>query len=82
MSGPNGDPNITIDDGNDEDDFGDEEGNVIDLTSMCSLIKIGVSKVESGKFPPESKFTGLFRRYFFNRLIFTNSKVFRSRKSI
>ncbi len=33
MSGPNGDPNISIDDGiiNDEDDFGDEEGNVNDL---------------------------------------------------
>lgn len=28
MSGPNGDPNMSIDDGiiNDEDDFGDEEG--------------------------------------------------------
>lgn len=34
MSGPNGDPDMSIDEGiiNDEDDFGDEEGN--ELVSM------------------------------------------------
>lgn len=31
MSGPNGDPNISVDEGiiTDEDDFGDEEGNEV-----------------------------------------------------
>lgn len=39
MSGPNGDPNISMDDGiiNDEDEF-DEEGNLHSLQSM--LLKL------------------------------------------
>lgn len=42
MSGPNGDPNISIDDGiiNDEDEFG-EEGN----EQACSFINVSVSSV-------------------------------------
>lgn len=38
MSGPNGDPDISMDDGiiNDEDDFGDEEGDELMCFPHCN----------------------------------------------